>query len=363
MQRRSQADSAQIEEPESRLQTPPDWILEGAGYEVVTERFERNSGQYSARLRWAGKGRPLSRGFLTHRLDPALVAGKRVRLSGYLKKSKARSPNGLWIRASVGGTCHAYNDMLCHRFSGGSRFKRYAIEVDIPPDADDVSFGIGVWEGTLWVDDLDVEIVGNADPTKHSNIPHWRKSDFHNSGGVPDRYEMGVDRTVSYSGGKSAFIRSVGKLGRLDCANFFQHAEVPEDCRERYIRLVGYVKGFAIVCLGIETWEDTVAGDWQQLAYDIEIERRQHEHPFTVGRCMGEWNTKYLEYADWHTGEWVRLEVPVYVRKNIDAITYGLWMVNHGEAWVDNLSFEVERPQGLVRPGFLRRPGTGEPGF
>jgi hypothetical protein len=135
------------------------------GYKYTADTTNVHSGKYSGRIENALPGKE-GHGLLTGRLPAKFVAGKRIRFSGYLKLDRVTDYAGLWLAAFNVTRAIASNDAEKQGATGTQDWKKYEFEIDIPQGATTVNFGfIIVGGGTVWADDLDVEIIGDAAPT------------------------------------------------------------------------------------------------------------------------------------------------------------------------------------------------------
>ena len=148
-----------------------------------------------------------------------------------------------------------------------------------------------------------------AATTPGAPIPGWRLA-----GSVPQCYQVGVDRETRHGGGASGTIRSVTPncLGFGTLMQTFQAQEF----RERRVRLSAWVKtrdaGRASLWMRVDDDDGAV------LAFD-NMDRRSKRG--TTG---------------WHKEEIV-LDVP----HRAASINFGVLLAEHGQAWVDDMMFEV----------------------
>ena len=149
---------------------PPGWFKAGNSpddYEVGTDEAVRRTGDASAYVK-ARASTPRGFGTLMQAFAADEYRGKRVRLVGYLKASNVRQA-GLWLR--VDGPDRQQNrlplafDSTQSRLQPGAEWTRADIVVDVPADAAVMNFGLLLsGEGQVWVDDLELTIVGTDVP-------------------------------------------------------------------------------------------------------------------------------------------------------------------------------------------------------
>lgn len=136
----------------------------GEGYEVMADREVAHGGMASGRIRLVNAERH-NFGSLTQAISAAAFRGKRVRLAGWLRTQEVRTGwAGLWMRIdreSEGSQPLNFDNMHERGVKGTTDWKRYEVVLDVPEPAARIVFG-GVLSdaGTLWVDDLKLEVVG-----------------------------------------------------------------------------------------------------------------------------------------------------------------------------------------------------------
>ncbi|TMQ55703.1 MAG: erythromycin esterase family protein [Candidatus Eisenbacteria bacterium] len=97
------------------------------------------------------------------------AAGHHVRLSGWIRTENVSDYAGLWCRADAGDAMVVFNNMERQPVKGTRGWQRYALELDIPANADHVVFGAQMpGTGRAWFDSLGIEIDGKpwSDPNK-----------------------------------------------------------------------------------------------------------------------------------------------------------------------------------------------------
>ncbi|HEX2223479.1 MAG TPA: erythromycin esterase family protein [Thermoanaerobaculia bacterium] len=135
-------------------------------HEKTLDRTVVQSGAQSVRIRymsplpWSSRltGVNMSRTF-----DPAEVAGKRVRLSGYIRTEGLTSPGAY---ASLFWTGVAPSASVVEESAaaqGTTPWTRHELEIDIPADVTRNTFGMFFYgNGTVWFDNLQVEVDGKV---------------------------------------------------------------------------------------------------------------------------------------------------------------------------------------------------------
>ena len=134
------------------------------------------------------------------------------------------------------------------------------------------------------------------------------------SGSEPADYEIGVDETVRHGGKASGFVRAKAAEPK-GFATLLQDFRA-NDYRGKRLRLSGYVKADKI---------DDRAGLWMRIDSD----------------------TKTLAFDNMQdrgikgTSDWKKYDVVLDVPKDSVNIAFGILLRGKGQAWVDDLRFEV----------------------
>jgi C-terminal processing protease CtpA/Prc len=105
-------------------------------------------------------------GAYLEQLSASDYRGKRVRISGYLRTSQAQLA-GFWMRIDgPGGVREGFDNMLDRGLTGTRDWTPFSLVLDVPPDAVSMVTGlILVGQGTVWGDDLRIDVVGPNIPT------------------------------------------------------------------------------------------------------------------------------------------------------------------------------------------------------
>ncbi len=129
-------------------------------YEFTVDTVEPYSAPGSARIR---RVKVEDFGVLDQTLSvPACWLGQRARLSAYLRTAGADGVGAGLVMQTVSpdGGIQTWNHMNDARVRGTQTWKRYEIELAIPVNAERLRVGVMLEEeGTLWADDISLEIV------------------------------------------------------------------------------------------------------------------------------------------------------------------------------------------------------------
>ncbi len=107
---------------------------------------------------------PMNSGAVGQMIQAARYLGQRVRLSGYLKTEAIEKSAGFWLRVDdADGRVLNFDNMQDRPVVGTTDWQLYDIVLEVPSTG--AIIGLGAWlegSGQLWVDDFQIEIVGEA---------------------------------------------------------------------------------------------------------------------------------------------------------------------------------------------------------
>ena len=143
---------------------PRNWHNPTEGYELVLTDQSVREGRLCAQLRSSGQpGAPF--GNLLQTLDATPYRGKRIRLRAAVRvdPDAAGDRAQMWLRVDRAGRKLGFFDNMGDRPIRTNKWAHYDIAGDIAADAVTITFGFMlIRKGTLWVDDVSVETVGDA---------------------------------------------------------------------------------------------------------------------------------------------------------------------------------------------------------
>jgi hypothetical protein len=144
---------------------PTGWFLAGshpASYNVGRDTATKYSGKASGFLR-SNTSKEATSGFGTimQNVVADSYAGKRLRLSGFVKSDKVVDWAGLWMRVDgKGAEPLAFDNMQQRAIKGSNDWQRFDVVLDVDPGATSIAFGVLLaGSGGVWFDDLKFEIV------------------------------------------------------------------------------------------------------------------------------------------------------------------------------------------------------------
>ncbi len=147
---------------------PPEWLTyesHPGEYQLTEDENQRHGEQASLRIESNTK-RPNGFGYVLKAINVKKLAGKRVRLTGYLKVEDVQQWAGLCFRAEAGSYPVAFDNMQKRGIKGSLDWGKYTIVLDIPSQTTRIEVGAGlVGPGKLWMDpDLQWEVVTTEMP-------------------------------------------------------------------------------------------------------------------------------------------------------------------------------------------------------
>ena len=149
-------------------ETPEGWFLAGSQRDAYEADVvpEAHTGRKSARYRHIDGEKRNGFGTMMQNIDPADYAGNRIRMTAWVKSEGVKDWAGLWLRVDEGKTTHGFDNMHDRPIKGSTDWTQYAIVLDVHPDATNLAFGVLLADtGTVWIDDLEFEVVDEGVPT------------------------------------------------------------------------------------------------------------------------------------------------------------------------------------------------------
>lgn len=156
--------------PDGKL--PTGWQSAGdhpADFEMIADHSQSHSGEESGMVR----SKQPSKGFgtLMQSISAAPYRGRRVRLSVWGRSENITGWGGFWMRVdSRGGKFTAFDNMQDRAIKGTTPWTQYQVVLDVGRDAELIVFGqLVAYEGTLFGDDYQLEVVGQDVPVTDLN--------------------------------------------------------------------------------------------------------------------------------------------------------------------------------------------------
>jgi hypothetical protein len=170
---------------------PRNWRASGSNvraYKIGTAPGAGHTGKNAGTIRGLKK-EMYGYGRMTQTISADNYAGKRLRLSGYLKTQKVSQWAGLLLKAERSTddpktgrkiTRTLTFDNMYNRSIGGTiDYTRYEVVIDVPDSATSICYGARLTGGgQIWFDDFKLEIVGHEIPTTNAPLKEPSNMDF-----------------------------------------------------------------------------------------------------------------------------------------------------------------------------------------
>jgi hypothetical protein len=135
-------------------------------YEIEVDNENAMTGSGSGHI-WQTDYAEDAFGALTQSFPADEYRGQRLRLLGWVQTNTVRGEASLWMRVDgPGGKVLAFDNMSRRRVVNTSDWTMNFIVMDVPPEAEQILFGLLlVGDGEAWVDCLSFEVVDDEVPT------------------------------------------------------------------------------------------------------------------------------------------------------------------------------------------------------
>lgn len=149
---------------------PKGWFKAGsepAKYEMGLDKGAGQDGKNAATIQSVDQNIS-GFGTLMQNYSPEKYAGKRVRMTGYMKSKDVAESAGFWFRVDTKDSKKPSNfDNMNNRpIKGTTDWKKYEIVLDVALDASNLAYGALIsGTGQIWFDNIIFEIVDNSVPS------------------------------------------------------------------------------------------------------------------------------------------------------------------------------------------------------
>lgn len=156
---------------------PQGWYLDGskpAEYESGVDKQVQYNAHPSAYLKSKAT---VSDGFgtLMQNFSADQYAGKRLRLTAFVRAEGVENWAGLWMRVDKGKDSVAFDNMQDRPITGNNAWREYTVVLDVPRNASGIFFGVLLsGSGEVWVNSVKLEPVGPEVPTTGSGATQHR---------------------------------------------------------------------------------------------------------------------------------------------------------------------------------------------
>lgn len=149
---------------------PKGWFKAGSDPKKYEMSIDKNVGQDGKDVATIKSIEKKIDGFgtLMQNCSPEKYAGKRVRMSAYMKSKDVAKSAGFWFRVDQKNSDQpsAFDNMDGRSIKGTTEWKKYDIVLDVSADASNLAYGaLIVGTGQIWIDNITFEIVDNSVPS------------------------------------------------------------------------------------------------------------------------------------------------------------------------------------------------------
>jgi len=334
-------------------ETPKGWFLAGAApadYEARLDREIVRVGRASALLR--AREAPKGFGTMMQTFGASEMAGKRWRMTAWVRSERVEHWAGLWMRVDSDTKMAAtFDNMQARPIKGTTPWTQYAVVLDVPKDAKTIAFGVLLdGKGTLWVDSFDFQEVGTHIPTTDllsggfrgplTNLGFESGPDdklpkgWLAAGEQPADFEM---RTVrpGHTGGAAAVLRATKRPGGF--GTLMQTASA-EPYRGKRVRMSAWARS------------EAVSHGWAGLWFRVDDR---------TGTSTAFDNMK--DRALTGTTPWRRYEIVLDVAPDATLIAFGALLTGEGAITIDDFAFEIVDASVPITDVLKREEATTRP--
>lgn len=299
--------------------------------EVTIDKGEAQSGDASVRLK-SDTTQAGDQVILVQAIRAGGYAGKKVRVSAYLKTQNLSENVVLWLNAratqdSGSQATLGIDNMADRPVRGTTDWQQYDLVLDIPSKTTHLDVGaIMNGSGVVWVDDFEIEEVGADVPSTGTGMVNNPSNlgfeeglaGWGRTGWSPDAYDYSAEASAAYEGETGARVKSKSPFEGGDKYTLLEQYLDAQQFAGKRVRVTGYIKGQDV---------SGVAGLF--LRYYATLDQSVVD----LSRLEGQKVTG--------TSDWRKYEAVMDIPAGSYAIGYGLSITGEGEVWIDSLVVEV----------------------
>ncbi|MBL7913295.1 MAG: hypothetical protein JNJ41_19690 [Bacteroidia bacterium] len=149
---------------------PKGWFKAGSDPDKYEMGIDKGSGQDGKNTATIQSKEKYIKGFgtLMQQCLPEKYAGKRVKMTGYIKTKDVDQRAGFWFRVDGKNPKEplAFDNMNDRRITGTTEWKKYEIVLDVAADATNLAYGaLIIGTGKVWFDNITFEVVDASSPS------------------------------------------------------------------------------------------------------------------------------------------------------------------------------------------------------
>jgi len=152
---------------------PAQWHMTGKDTKKFTAGVDQSDGYKGAKFLTNTSDDDKAWGALTQGISPQNYAGQRIRFRARVRTQDISNWAGLWMRVdSQGRPGVSFYNSQDKPIKGTTDWQERSVVLDVPQDASAIVFGvIGAGKGTVWIDQLALETVGQDVPVDSFRSP------------------------------------------------------------------------------------------------------------------------------------------------------------------------------------------------
>jgi len=281
---------------------------------------------------------------LAQRFDATGLRGKRVQVTGFVRFDRSRI--GLWISSGDvkdvdGQGTRLPADPAPGADAGANGWKRLAVRIDIPLDAETAWIGARVYfeEGApVWIDDLRMEVCPEGTPLfdPKLRLARFENLDFERAGadGAPSGWmlsagEVGDPMDDDFEASEYRFTQDRGSRVSGECSARLELASGPAaGCFVRQVAGAGFWRGKKVRYSVFLRWDDRT---------DVP---RTDGPTLAIRTASGEEVRGALEWGRSLHSAWRLGELVVEIPGDAETIEIG-FQLERGTLWLDAAKFEA----------------------
>jgi hypothetical protein len=147
-------------------------------YQMGITGDQKHSGSHSAMIKYTATTDPSGFGTFMQMHKPGSFAGKKIKMTGYVKSENVSSWAGMWCRVddANGKESLDFDNMQDRAIKGTTDWTKYEIIMNVPKEAGAIAYGVLLsGKGTIYFDDISFQVIGDAVPgenhMKSRNMP------------------------------------------------------------------------------------------------------------------------------------------------------------------------------------------------
>ena len=148
------------------------WFPAGSNpknYTMEVTPAAKHTGSKGGMIKYTSSNEPTGFGTYMQMHQPGAWAGKKVKMTGYVRTEDVSGWCGMWCRidGADGKETIDFDNMGDRPIKGTTDWTKYEITVNITKDASAIAYGVLLnGKGTAFFDDITFEVLGDADLSK-----------------------------------------------------------------------------------------------------------------------------------------------------------------------------------------------------